>query len=759
MNTRLILLTFSVVFFHFIDLPVYAAKAYPRPVTVMQPDGTHLTIHLQGDEFHHYKTSEDGCLLKVNSKGFLTYATTNTAGEVVESDIIARDITKRSVSEIQFLKTLNQSKLLQVSQKGPMKSNALRIQAKPQKVFPTTGSPHSLVILVNFADVSFVTPSPVNSFTKLLNQSGYSENGGTGSARDYFMASSYGKFSPNFDVFGPVTLPDSMAFYGQNDANGADMNTVQMVVDACTAASAAGLDFSQYDTDNDGILDNVFVCYAGHNEAEGAPSNTVWPQSWGVYPISQYPDAYNYSGTDASITFNGKRLLNYACTSELQGSSGSNMCGVGTFCHEFGHVLGLPDYYDTTLFQAHTLDSWSIMDAGNYNNNGRTPPTYSVYDRFFLGYLTPEQVSVASNLTLLPISQSVNQPASTANQAFLFSGTTHNLNGSNPSPNEFFMVEYRKQTGWDTYLPAEGMCIWHVDFNQTAWSNNNLNYYSGTTQTAPSHMHLYLQPLSGSETTPGTAFTSGSFTPVTWAGVDINRVIKNITKTPDNITFNVMPPRISATANFTNFSTYFGTLTVAQSITISALNLIANLNIAFQNNVNFEMKLSTDNVWSKTLSLTPTGGSVNASVDVRYNPKSTGNQNDKINISSTGLASSSFSISGTSTIGPDSPVIFAGTIDNSLLFYPTKLFTTNVKTINVKTTDIVSDLNLVISGADAALFTVSPVTISRDAVTGKTDGNIVINYVPTTLGAHSAILTISGGGLPDRVISISGSGY
>jgi M6 family metalloprotease-like protein len=759
MNKRLILFTLAVSLYQLTFLPLYAVKAYPHPFTVTQPDGTQLTIHLQGDEFHHYKTSEDGYLLKQNAKGFLTYASTNKLGEIVESKFIARNITKRSETEAQFLKTVNQSAQLQKIQSAPMKANMLRAQSQPNKVFPVTGSPHSLVILVNFKDTSFVTPAPEVAFSNLLNQEGYSANGGTGSARDYFMASSYGKFAPTFDVVGTVTLPNNMAFYGANGANGSDVNAVQMVVDACTLANAAGLDFSKYDVDNDGIIDNVFIYYAGYNAAEQGPDNSIWPHRGGVYPSDLYPDDYNYSGTAASVTFNGKQLVGYACTSELQGNTGSNMCGVGTFCHEFGHVLGLPDYYNQVYSSSHTLDSWDIMDAGNYNNNGRTPPTYSVFDRFFLGYLTPEQVSTGSNLTLLPIYQGTSQLASTTNQAFLFSATTHNLSGVSPSPNEYFMVEYRKQTGWDTYLPAEGMCIWHVDYNQAAWNNNTVNSYTGATQTAASHMRLYLQPLSGSTTAPGTAFTAGSFIPTTWSNIDINRAIKNITKTAENIKFDFMPPKMFASANFTSFSTNFGTPSVSQSINISALNLTSNLNIVFQNSGNFDMKLSTDNTWSKSLGLVPTSGSVSGTVEVRYNPKSTGTQTDLINISTNGLNPLNFSLTGTAGIGPDSPVIFAGTVDDSLLFFPTKLYTANTKTINIKTSDIVSDLSLAITGTNASLFTVSVSSIAKDIANGIAGNNITINYIPAMIGTHSAVLTVSGGGLPDRVVSLSGSGY
>ena len=762
MNKRILLIGFIVILSQLISQPVIAVKAYPFPVTATQPDGTSVTILLHGDEFHHFKTSVDGYLLKQNTKGFLTYATINTAGEIIESDYIAKDAPKRTATENQFLKTVNQAAIIQKTQSASLKSKSFNAPVIPQKVFPSTGSPKSLVILVNFSDKSYVTGTPQTSFTNLLNQDSYSVNGGTGSARDYFMASTYGAFLPNFDVVGPVTLPQTLDYYGKNDANGNDTNPVQMIVDACTAANNAGLDFTQYDTDNDGIVDNVFVYYAGYNEAEGGPANTIWPHRWGIYPQSLFPSSSsNYSGTVASVTFDGKRVMDYACTSELRGSSGSNMCGIGTFCHEFGHVLGLPDLYDTSGTQSHTLDYWDIMDAGAYNNTGRTPPTYSVYERFFLNYLIPEQKSSQANLTLNPIYQGKTVPTNTTNQAFLLSATTHNLIGNNPSPKEFFMLEYRQKTGWDTYLPAEGMCVWHIDYDQTAWDNNAPNNYTGSTQTAASHMRVYLIPPTGVGTTPPTtAFTSGSFTPITWAGTDINRALSNITKTTGNITFNFMSPNLSTTGSINGFSTTLGTPSASQSITITAGNLSGNLNLNLQNSTNFEMKLSTDISWSKSLSLVPSSGKIIGTLQIRYNPVLTGSQTDQLGISGNGLTTMNFALNGTATLGPNSPVIIVGKIDNSLQFSATKLNTINVKTINIQTTDLVSNLSLGVTGTNASMFIVSPVTITKDASNANGGTVITVTYSPTTSGNHTATLTISGGGLnPSKVVNLTGTGF
>ncbi len=453
LSITLLLLLSSIIY-------IYAVKAYPGLVTVTQPDGAKLTIKINGDEFFKYRTTADGYLVTQNASGYYVYASIDAQGKMLASAQVAKNADKRTATDAQFLKKMPENVIQNAPKSFRVRSNANNVQ-KPRKVFPLIGSPKSLVIMVNYSDKTFVVPSSNTAFTNLLNQAGYSANGGTGSAKDYFMASSYGKFTPQFDVVGPYTLPQNMAYYGANDTYGYDINPTKLIADACKLANDNGLDFTQYDTDNDGYLDNVFVYYAGYNEAEGASANTIWPHRWYVYTSEENPDPdyYTYDGTVASVTFDNKRLFDYACTSELGGTSGSSMCGIGTFCHEFGHVLGLPDYYHTTdaTNSKSTLDEWTIMDLGAYNNNGRTPPAYSAYDRFYLGYSTPTQISTGSNITLYPLSQATVTPSNFDNQSILLSASAHNLNGSSPSPNEFFVLEYRKKVGWDAYLPAEGL--------------------------------------------------------------------------------------------------------------------------------------------------------------------------------------------------------------------------------------------------------------------------------------------------------------
>ena len=746
----LILITTLLISIFGVNQLTFAIKAIPHPVIVVQPDGSELTIRVQGDEFGHYRTTEDGYLITQNDKGFYVYDLTGST--VNTTPIVARNISKRSQAELNILKSIKKADATAIYASKAQKAKASGIQrnTKVQKAFPLIGTPKSLVILVNFSDKSYIVPTPQVSYTNLLNQAGYSGNGATGSARDYFMSASLGKFVPTFDVVGPYTLPNNQAFYGKNDSNGDDSAPQQMVIDACTLANDAGLDFTQYDTDNDGVVDNVFVYYAGYNEAEGGPTNTVWPHRWNL--------------PNKLTKFDGKAVFDYACTSELNGSSGLNMCGIGTFSHEFGHVLGLPDYYHTAA-DKNTLNNWTIMDSGAYNNNGRTPPNYSGYDRFYLGWLTPQQINTADDYTLLPMYQGVTPPATTDQQAYLLSATTHNLNGGNPTPKEFFMVEYRQKTSWDTYLPGEGMLIWHIDYDQTAWDNNSPNNYTGTNQTASSHMRVYLQPLSGNTTTPGAAFTTGNFTPTTWSGTNIGREITAITKTTNDVKFKLMGGKAGPTINYagslSEFSTYVGTPSSVQSITITGTLLTENISITLSDQLHFDIKLSTETNWGKTVSIPLSGSNASAVVQIRFNPNSEGTYSVDLFMQSALATSKSITTTGTGVapIDPNAKTITIGRIENALTFTATNISLIKTKTINIKTTDLIGNLTVAITGPDASMFKASVASITKEMSNALTGKNITVSYQPTAAGMHTATLTISGGGLnPAKVITLTGEG-
>ena len=583
---------------------VYAVPATPYPIAVTQPDGSTIQIYLRGDEFFHYKITLDGYLLKTNDEGFLVYAQLDEEG-IMPTNVRASNIENRTMNEVELLKTQQPFPDVTIMYQQQRAQRAAMMAQEDTEVmqrFPSTGSPRSLVILVNFSDRSFSVPNPGTAFTNLLNETGYSANGGTGSARDYFISSSAGKFTPQFDVVGPYTLPNTMAFYGATPAGdtSGDVNPRQMIIDACKAADN-DVDFTQYATS--GVVDNVFVFYAGHNEAEGGGRNTIWPHRW-VVPASFTTDR-----------FDGMRIYDYACTSELRGSSGSSMCGIGTFVHEFGHVLGLPDFYATNYASHQTLSSWSVMDSGGYSNQGRTPPSYSAYERFFVGWINPVEIKTPGNMTL--------DTLTTSNTAYVITQNgDHNLNGKSPNPTEFFMLENRQQKGWDAYLPGHGMLITRINYNPSTWNSNSVNDNAAA-------MGYEIIRANGS-TLAGYPFpgTSGvkEYTPVLRGGTSLTtKALKQIEEVNGKITFSYMDwgAQVSVDESIHLFETVQGTPSATQDLSLNGSRLVGNMNIelGLSTNSHFEIQLEGDTEWKKSLTIVPVAATItNQKILVRYNP-------------------------------------------------------------------------------------------------------------------------------------------
>ncbi len=339
-------------------------------------------------------------------------------------------------------------------------------------------APKGLMILVELSDLSFLPNNTKADFDSLANGKNYVYNGATGSAQAYFKAQSNGQYVPQFDVVGPVKLHQTYAYYGKNPAGDYDQYIADFVIDAVVLAhDSLHVDFSQYDHDQDSEVDFVYLLYAGKGEADGGPSSTIWPLSWELKSALYYgytnQSTYFYkSENNCNLpTFNGKQIVNFACSAELR-SSGARS-GIGTLCHEFTHVLGLPDYYITdeyaaTMSRNTTPGDWSLMGSACYLNYGNTPCHYSVYDKFCLGWGTPQVLSVAQDVTL---------PAD---------GKTYYMitrNGQMPQAgyactDTVYYLENRQQTGWDTYLPGHGMLIWQVVYDDEMWENNTPNDYS-----------------------------------------------------------------------------------------------------------------------------------------------------------------------------------------------------------------------------------------------------------------------------------------
>lgn len=482
-----------------------AVPAKPGAFNYTQPDGSVVRLERHGDEFFSWTTlAGTQQVVKLDADGFWRNSTIDPA---------ARE------AAAQFRQQVNSQR------------SAMQPRTHDQNYKMTHGTRHIPVFLVNFQDVSFSLDNPMDKFTALLNENGYSENGGTGSAQDYFLDNSHGQFQPVFDVYGPVTLPQDMAYYGANSGTNHSPNAKMAAFQAAQLLDDI-VDFSQYDTNHDGYVDMLMFYYAGYNEAEGGPEDSIWPHQSTVQGSS--------SEEVRNATFDGIKLGQYFCTSELRGNEGVNMCGIGTSCHEFGHSLGLPDFYDTDYEKNgkdHGLSFFSIMASGSYNNNGCTPPYYNAEERMFLGWM------IESDLKELPLG------------AISFGSVKDDISyiSYTDTDGEYFLYECRDNSGWDKPL-APGLIIYHVDKSTvrtvggltpySQWKNwssyNTINAYGD-------HPCFYIIPSSDQSNLnysngdssawvfPGMSDCT-SFIPVDWDGFDTGLEITNIAYADQKVT-------------------------------------------------------------------------------------------------------------------------------------------------------------------------------------------------------------------------------
>ncbi|MDR1847138.1 MAG: M6 family metalloprotease domain-containing protein [Bacteroidales bacterium] len=434
---------------------LFAVPAQKGVLTITQPDGTTIDVYLSGDERIHWYHTTDNYTLMANKEGFLEYAILNEIGDMIPSGRVAHNPQERSITEMIMLNSIAKNLDYSPAQKEMMKEIANKLfgsyeHEKSIGVYGNTiGVRKSLIILVAYTDVSFTYTR--EQFDDLFNQVGYNVGGATGSVRDYFLASSFGKLEMNSTVVGPYTLPHNRAFYGADvtDNNGGrlgDINARQMIIDACMAADS-DVDFAQFDGNGDGLVDGVHVIYADRGQADGGGSNTIWPHRGELTTPQE---------------FDGVRVQEYSCSAEKRSTG---IAGIGTIAHELGHVLGLPDYYDVNYGGTRTPYNFDIMDNGCYNNNQNTPPLYCAYSRMVLSWVDPYvfEADMNMDITALPVTDS--------NAVFVI---------NSPVENNYFIFENRERDNlWDEKIYDGGNYdggLLVMQVNKTFdWGHNNVN--------------------------------------------------------------------------------------------------------------------------------------------------------------------------------------------------------------------------------------------------------------------------------------------
>ena len=433
-----------------------AVPADPTPIKVKQPDGTTLTVRLRGDEFFHFHETLDGVPLARNAKGGFCYAKMRD-GRLVPSEILAHDAAQRPYAETLEAKratdlrsTFNslaaEARSSHYAQMAP--TTARKSMAKTGRMYNWKGQKTGLVILVQFADLKMRSNHTRELFERQFNEKGFNFENASGSVYDYFYAQSQGQFELTMDVVGPVTMPNNLAYYGANSDNDRNIRVREMVAEAFRQADEFA-DFTKYDWNNDGYVDNVFLVYAGYDESySGNSEDYIWAHQW---------------ATQQPVLCDGVYAQQYACASEMFGweqQGDTKVCGIGTACHEMAHTLGLSDLYDVDYSGANHPESWSLMSGGGHLSNGQIPSNLTAYERVQLGWLQLKELTEDTNVTDMP-------SLSEAEEAYVVYNPAYR--------NEFYVLENRQKKGFDSAQGGHGLMVFHIDFDKQVWDWNQPN--------------------------------------------------------------------------------------------------------------------------------------------------------------------------------------------------------------------------------------------------------------------------------------------
>lgn len=433
-------------------LTAFAVPAKRERYALTLSDGSIVEAILTGDETTHFYVTDDGQYLQCDSLDIAHY---------VEPD----EIHTRWKSRVQKRQNVRAKRFA-----------AKRRKAKQAMI----GSKRGLVILVQFPQTPFYFPN--STFQSFFNEEGYADDLNRGSVHDYFLDASYGQFDFYFDIVGPVTMSNPLSYYGGNNSNGDDQHPAVMVTEAIHLIDEE-VDFSQYDWDGDGEVEQIYIIHSGYDEAQSNSRIDIWSHAWTL------TEALDEGDGQGPFTVDGVIIDSYATSSELRNRSGYNISGIGTACHEFSHCFGLPDFYDTS---GHNfgMNSWDLMDYGEYNGNGGTPAGFTSYERMFCGWLEPIELTEATEVR--------NMPALTSEPVAYILRNTGKYD-------EYYLLENRQKESWDSNLGGHGMLILHVDYDSQAWMENTVNNIRSHQRMTiiPADNQLYSFTLSG-DPWPGT---------------------------------------------------------------------------------------------------------------------------------------------------------------------------------------------------------------------------------------------------------------
>lgn len=464
-----------------IALCISGATFASRPLkgfrTHVQSDGKTINIQPTGNSISgFYVTNDDFALYSVDGDFF--YAYLDAEGNFKNSGILAHNKDERTEAENELLKG---SEYQNVSSRFEYEPETYRLpQSKATRgigstdlaTIKCTGSPKVLVVLVDFSDIQFCTEevAGIDSYTyynALLNFTDPAGNAdstyfkktyNTGSAQQYFIDQSGGKFKPVFDVYSKIYRAKNAAtYYGKNYGDTKDKYLITLRSEVAAFLKNEGVDLSQYDANNDGEVDCLVTYLAGPSETTGGPSSSDYLMNKCISSPSSYSTCGAYK--ISTIIFANEMFYDQNDRKIIE--------GIGTICHEFSHALGLPDFYYYGNTPYFGLDYWSLMDYGLYGANdsgilGSFPTGYTAYEKEFMGWATIDDLKEGY--------YEIKDLKSLA-----AGGKAYRI--TNPSnTNEYLILESRQKDNW--YLLRSGLQIMKVKYDYDKWTGNRVNSYA-----------------------------------------------------------------------------------------------------------------------------------------------------------------------------------------------------------------------------------------------------------------------------------------
>lgn len=438
-----------------------AAMAVPAKQiwrTAKQADGTRLELSLVGDERLHFLSTRDGVPVVEGADGSYRYAIVS-GQQIAASRLLAHEAAERTAEELSFL--AQEQPKAQIQRLAAQRAASRKPRRLPASGGPFVGKKKAPVLLVSFSDKSFATSDDATRefYDRVLNEQGFSDYGAPGSVHDYFSDMSRGTFDLSFDLIGPVRVGKSATYYGGPTYNDGTAHIGEFISEAVHKAdSLYDIDWAQYDWNADGEVEQVFVLYAGFGQATGGPTGTIWPNAWTLDEALQNADG------SGAISLRGTIVNQYACSNELYGKSGKTYMGLGVFCHEFSHCMGLPDMYDTNYGSTPTMGDWDLLASGSYNGPngiGWCPAGWTSFERNMAGWLNLTELQPGDTI------RGMKDLQETDAQAYAI------YNDGNR--NEYYLLENHTQNRWDAYTPESGLLIIHVDYDSLLFANNIVN--------------------------------------------------------------------------------------------------------------------------------------------------------------------------------------------------------------------------------------------------------------------------------------------